>query len=299
MDIVQLKYVLKVAQTSNFSRAAEALFVTQSALSQQICRLEAELGFVLFKRTTKRVELTPNGKQFLAGAQEVLDKFSELQELSRKLTRGQDETLTFGTSSNSSVHVTSCVPSFLAEYPNTEMKYVEMWDAELIEEVKKGAVEIAFVMMPKAEMYQSSLRSFLVYEDRICALMDENDPLSGQASVTLRELEDRKWIFSSPSSVIQRVMLGEFQKFTDTSGHVLNITRREVQKTFLENGAVCFSLYNQQLRAMPQGLKIVPVEPAIDFVFCLITSADTHMTPIKQAFVALASQEIKRSFHIE
>ena len=68
-----MRYVVAVAATSNFTRAAEQCLVVQSALSHQIARLERELGAKLFDRTSRRVRLTPSGEAFLPAARQALD----------------------------------------------------------------------------------------------------------------------------------------------------------------------------------------------------------------------------------
>ena len=72
MELRQLQYFAAVARHRHFTRAAEALYVTQPALSQQIRRLEAELGLALLRRTSKGVELTPAGEDLLRHADNVL-----------------------------------------------------------------------------------------------------------------------------------------------------------------------------------------------------------------------------------
>src|SRR5919106_5293211 len=73
VELQQLRYVIAVAETSNFTRAAERCLVVQSALSHQIARLERELGARLFERTSRRVRLTPAGAAFLPAARQCLD----------------------------------------------------------------------------------------------------------------------------------------------------------------------------------------------------------------------------------
>lgn len=70
MELTQLRYVLQLASTSNFSKAADRLYITQPALSQQINVLEEELGLKLFRRTTRKVTLTETGEEFVRGARE-------------------------------------------------------------------------------------------------------------------------------------------------------------------------------------------------------------------------------------
>src|SRR3954469_2293224 len=73
MELQQLRYVVAVAETNSFTRAAERCLVVQSALSHQVARLERELGARLFERTSRRVRLTAAGEAFLPAARPCLD----------------------------------------------------------------------------------------------------------------------------------------------------------------------------------------------------------------------------------
>ena len=73
MEIYQLQYFIKTAEVLHFTKAAELCFVTQSGLSQQIKKLEEELGMPLFKRIGKKVQLTEAGSVFLIHAKQVLE----------------------------------------------------------------------------------------------------------------------------------------------------------------------------------------------------------------------------------
>ena len=68
MELQQLRYVIAVSETLNFTRAAERCHVVQSALSHQVARLEAQLGVSLFERSSRRVRLTPAGEAFVLSA---------------------------------------------------------------------------------------------------------------------------------------------------------------------------------------------------------------------------------------
>ena len=72
MNILQVKYVLEIAKYQNISRAADALYVSQPALSLQIKKLEEELGFALFVRTPHGVRLSQNGEIFREKATAVM-----------------------------------------------------------------------------------------------------------------------------------------------------------------------------------------------------------------------------------
>jgi DNA-binding transcriptional LysR family regulator len=73
LEFRQLQYVIQIAKEKNFSRAAEKLHIAQPSLSQQLSKLEKEIGVLLFRRTTNSVELTHAGSVFVNKAQNILD----------------------------------------------------------------------------------------------------------------------------------------------------------------------------------------------------------------------------------
>ncbi len=73
MELRQLQYVLQIAAEKNFSRAADKLHIAQPSLSQQLSKLEKELGVMLFQRNTSSVELTYAGSKFVEQAQIIID----------------------------------------------------------------------------------------------------------------------------------------------------------------------------------------------------------------------------------
>lgn len=98
MELRQLRYFVAVADTLNFSRAAETLYISQSALSKQIADLEAELGASLFKRDKRSVELTPSGALLLDEAKRLLMQSEKLGPMLRSLENQHpvDQTLFVG-----------------------------------------------------------------------------------------------------------------------------------------------------------------------------------------------------------
>ena len=85
MTIVQVRYVLEVARCLNISHAAKHLFVTQSALSQQIARLESELGYLLFQREVHGLRLTKEGEAFCRAAEPVLEAWTQFSQYALSL----------------------------------------------------------------------------------------------------------------------------------------------------------------------------------------------------------------------
>ncbi|MDX6345471.1 MAG: hypothetical protein QOF84_261 [Streptomyces sp.] len=149
MELRQLKYFVAVAEECHFTRAAKRLHIAQSGLSASISSLEHELGAPLFLRSTRQVELTPAGRVLLVEARRALsatdaakDAVAAVQGLLRgSLAIGSLQCLHV-------VHLPAVLGRFLAEYPGLEIRLRQGGSAELIEQVRAGRLDVAFVSRP-------------------------------------------------------------------------------------------------------------------------------------------------------
>jgi hypothetical protein len=101
-DLVEfrhLKYIVAIAENSNFTRAAERLFIAQPSLSRQVRDLENEVGFTIFERTREGVRITPSGQMLVDYAQEALNGRTEIIKIAREVHLGKIAPLRLGFSS--------------------------------------------------------------------------------------------------------------------------------------------------------------------------------------------------------
>src|SRR3954468_17630165 len=148
MTLQQLEYFLAAADHRTFSAAAAALHMAQPSLSEQIRRLEAELGAPLFVRA-RRLELTEAGRLFrpqaertLAAAQEATDSVREVREL-------ETGTATFGTFGNAPYYLLSdLVQDFRSRYPNVRVVLICQNSSEVAAAVRDGELAAALVVLP-------------------------------------------------------------------------------------------------------------------------------------------------------
>lgn len=183
-----MRYVVAVAETNSFTRAAERCLVVQSALSHQIARLEKELGARLFERTSRRVRLTPAGAAFLPAARQCLDAAERaaaevaaaVGEVRGRLAVGLIPTV-------AAVDVPGALRDFRRQYPQVRISLRVGASDDLIEQVREGALDVAFLGLPTTARPQGVAAHELA-RDRLVAVVAPDHPLAGRASVGLRRL---------------------------------------------------------------------------------------------------------------
>ncbi|HEY9369882.1 LysR family transcriptional regulator [Streptomyces sp.] len=194
MDLQQMRYVVAVAETNSFTRAAERCLVVQSALSHQIARLERELGARLFERTSRRVRLTPAGAAFLPAARQCLDAAERataevaaaVGEVRGRLTVGLIATV-------AAVDVPGALREFRGRYPHVRINLRVGASDDLAAQVREGSVDLAFLGLPTSAQPQGVAAHELA-RDRLVAVVAPDHPLAAEPEVDLRRLSSEVFV---------------------------------------------------------------------------------------------------------
>lgn len=189
MELHQLRYVLAVAETGSFSRAADKLYVVQSNVSNQVRKLERELGVELFERRPHEVVPTAFGKAFLPGIRESLvtleDARSSLDAL-RGLTAGSAQLGVLGTVGN--WLMPAVTRQFLDAYPGVELWITEEPSSILGSMVLSGDIPQALMILPTTPPQQLAYER--LFDEELVALVPADHPLCGNASAPLAAFAD-------------------------------------------------------------------------------------------------------------
>jgi DNA-binding transcriptional LysR family regulator len=149
MELRQLSYVIQIAMEKNFSRAAEKLHIAQPSLSQQLSKLEQELGVKLFRRTTNSVELTQAGQVFVDKSQAILDAVEQLKQEMDDMAQMRRGRLVVGTLPITGSHILPFVlPAFGVQYPQIEVVLVEDTTAKLEQLTASGGTDLSLLSLP-------------------------------------------------------------------------------------------------------------------------------------------------------
>ncbi|OWR29133.1 transcriptional regulator [Saccharibacillus sp. O23] len=152
MELRQLQYALMIAAERNFSRAAEKLHIAQPSLSQQLSKLEKELGVLLFQRNTSTVELTHAGREFMKRAQRIVDEMEILRVEMEDISQLRKGRITVGSMPITGSHLLPHVlPAFRAGYSGIDVTLVEDTSHNLERLTASGKTDISLLSLPLSE----------------------------------------------------------------------------------------------------------------------------------------------------
>lgn len=187
MELRELQYFVVVSEELNFARSAERLHIAPSAVSERIKRLEDEFGVRLFDRTSRRVRLTREGRQLLAGVRRVVSAANELTALAGSLRTERAGTLVLAFAPNLGEHAGGVLSRLAADHPEVGVVARSMWSDEALSSVSRGDASAALVRVPVTDpLLESELVA--VYHDDHVAIADAH-PQAGAEQISIREFE--------------------------------------------------------------------------------------------------------------
>ena len=187
MELRQLKYFIRLAETLNFSTAAKDLFITQSTLSHQIQQLENELNQPLFQRNSHEVTLTEAGQTLLPLAQETLRSADNCMLRMEELSSVMGGELKIGVTFSFASIMAETVTAFLRQYPHVKMNVTQSTMAELIEQLTNH--ELDFVLAFKPTKPNPKVESRVLFHHRLAAIVNDRHALASRDTITLEELQ--------------------------------------------------------------------------------------------------------------
>ncbi|MBR6752706.1 MAG: LysR family transcriptional regulator [Clostridia bacterium] len=150
MNTKQLEYVQVLAREESFSRAADALNISQPSLSQYIKKIETEIGLPLFDRTNGNVRLTDAGHVYLSSGKQILDLEQQMNAHFQDLSENKAGTLKIGTSPfRSAAMMPAIAKYFRSIYPGMHLVIDEMESGELLESCAHGDFDFCLTVLPK------------------------------------------------------------------------------------------------------------------------------------------------------
>jgi DNA-binding transcriptional LysR family regulator len=201
MEFRQLRYFVAVAEELNFSRAAGRMYLSQPALSQQIHKLEQELGVSLFNRTRNRIELTEGGRILLDGARRILGQVEQTTRATREAGGAERSHLSVGFPEYANhTLVADILQAFQRRYPYVDLEEHEIFTLQetlqQVDKLREGALDAGFLLAPVSE---DELDSQHVLNIELVAAVPEGHPLAASDDMRMLDLADERIILFSRS----------------------------------------------------------------------------------------------------
>jgi len=211
VELRHIRYFLAVAEELNFTRAAARLRIAQPGLSQQIRRLERELGVDLFHRSHHAVQLTEAGRVFAQHARQVLDETDRATRAAQDTARGLLSRLSIGFHPDGTREMlTELLVSYRTRHPRVDTVLHELRSAEQVDALIDGRIHVGLAMGRHEE---PRLRFVPVRHRRLVVAMPANHRLAGRRSLRLRELAGERWIhpFGGSSALLTACAAAGFE----------------------------------------------------------------------------------------
>lgn len=217
LDVRPLRCFVAVADLQSFSRAAERLNIAQPTLSAQIRELERILGFELFIRTTRRVDLSPRGRAFLDSARRMIDESDRMKRIAERLLRSEKHHLSIGAAFYT-IDIGERVrllEGFIEAHPDISIDIDTRWQSELMRGLHSGAVDLILMIgVPVAQaelegiltreegselLYRNDLRRLVLRREKVRLIVPEDHPAAGFDPVPLSALKESRVSMLSPA----------------------------------------------------------------------------------------------------
>lgn len=294
---VELRYLVALAAVGryhSFSQAAESLGYTQSAVSQQIARLERIVGHVLVQRPrgARRVSLTAAGEILLGHAEAIVGRLASATADLKALASGDGGVLRIGCFQSFGAQVLPRVlGAFAAERPNVRIQLTEAEDdAELLGEVERGGLDLTFMVFP---LMEGPFASVQLFEDPYVAVVRADSPLAlKRGPVSLQQLEGLPLItyaqMREAHAVANRLGHPELTKKivfqSNNNGTILGLVAEGL------GVAVISSL---SVNPGHEGIRVLPLAGVSPRVVAIAWHRDRYRNPASDSFIRVAREQTR------
>lgn len=187
VNLRDLKYILAVAETRHFGRAAERCFVSQPTLSGQIKKLEDELGVLIFERSNRSVEITPVGESILRHARIALEQAQAIEQVARAHQDPLAGPLRIGVIPTLSPYLMPLILVPLREtYPSLKLVISEEITDLLLARLGRHEIDAALIATPTAD---AEFEEIALFEEPFWLAYSPDDPVPNRKKITARDLE--------------------------------------------------------------------------------------------------------------
>ncbi|MBU2703728.1 LysR family hydrogen peroxide-inducible transcriptional activator [Sporomusaceae bacterium BoRhaA] len=286
MELHQLEYILAVVKYHHFSHAAAEICISQSTLSQQIGKLEEELGIRLFKRTTRTVSLTPAGKEFIAYAANILTEITLAKRAMQEFISVERGQLVIGAIPIIGfLGLTSVIASFQRAYPNLHLEIREDASDQLLEALQTSEIDVALLTPPSNYEQYDDIHFYPLINDDLVLIVNQGHPLSKKRMVELVELKNENHICMKATYGMLRVNLEACHRAGFNPNIVYQSSQVETISALVAEGLGVSLLTSRVAKSLKKAsIRIVKIHNAPKRTTALAISQNNNHSPAITAF---------------
>lgn len=291
MELRHLRYFVVLAEELHFGRTASRLHIVQPAVTQQIQRLERELGVKLFDRSGRQVALTVAGRRLLPQAQRVIDAVDEIPALVSDSGLCAAKSLRIGTIGGLGTRLNTLLDRLLSTDPEIRVSLSAKPLGERLRQVRSGKLDAAFV---RALTASEGLQFTLLWEDPLLALLPAGHPAAASVDVDLALLAEIPLrIVSSernPPFVGLVAAACRAAGFEPVSGPVFTTLQDTVAEIGTGSPSWTVIAANQEAQPMGPRVRALPIRPAVAVTTSLVTNPER--TPLVDLLLACCREAV-------
>lgn len=282
MEFHQLRYVCAIAETGSFSRAAERCHVAQPSLSQQVLKLEEDLGAKLFDRLGRSVRLTESGRAFLPHARSILHQMEAARaEVEDKRTDVRGAVAAGVIPTIAPYFMPRYTASFAKKYPEARLRIVEETTPVLVESLRSLTIDLAVLALP---LRHKEFELFPLCTEPLFAVLPKDHPRASAKSLSLKDLRSEQF-----------VMLRDGHCFRDLS--IAACARARVTPRIAFESGQFSSLFG--MVAAGVGVTLVPqmaIDRSADCSYIRLTDASATRTIVAAILRGRSFNRVQQAF---
>jgi DNA-binding transcriptional LysR family regulator len=267
MELRALRYFVTVAEELHFGRAAERLHIVQPAVSQQVARLERELGVRLLDRSPRTVRLTPAGARVLAAARDTLAAAERV----RTVAGSPGDKVRIGTAPGLRARLERGIDSLRGQNPGFELVLVDLPASERLAALRRGDLDLA---LARGVTEAEGLHVSPAWTEPLCAVVSIHHPAANRSTLRLADLADATLRLPSPTT--DPFLHEALRQTLHSAGYTAALGRPTgtVDDTLIEVGAAPNTwalLPADQVAAPSPRVRTLPLDPPLRISGSVIT----------------------------
>jgi DNA-binding transcriptional LysR family regulator len=295
MELRHLRTIAAVARHRSLTKAGDELFLTQSAVSQQVRKLEEELGVEVFHRTSRRVELTAAGRVILAHAQRVLAEVdglhSELEELTGLLS---GQLRIGGVYPTGPYDLFAMLADFRAAHPGVAVHMIEDIQDDTIAALRADDLDCAFIAHDP-DAFGEEFDASLLWEDELVVALPPDHPLTASDQVSFEQLACEDLVAYRENSAIRRRLEGKMAERGLEPRNAFICTEMAAVRSLASRGLGIAVMLRSVAEEPGPPIELRPLTTHLTWPVALVWRSGRRQSPAGKAFLKVALEYAQRT----